>query len=176
MVYYYIFVLILLYMCPHTAICVLILLTLLTYRTSPPTPPPSCRYISSVLILLYMCVSSYSYVCVCPHTTIYVCVLIPRYMCVSSYYYICVLILLHMWPHTTTYVSSYYYKCVLILLHTCPLLLHTAHKVGTVPRGHDVYCIYYILEARISLSAHRALYSMRAESSTYTIYSKRAYL
>jgi hypothetical protein len=51
---------------------------------------------------------------------------------VSSYYYICVLILLHMCPHTTTYVSSYYYICLLILLHTSPharagkLALYTA--------------------------------------------------
>ncbi len=28
-----------------------------------------------------------------------------------------ILVLLHMCPHTTTYVSPYYYVCVLILLH-----------------------------------------------------------
>ncbi len=44
-----------------------------------------------------------------------------------SSYYICVLILLHMCPHTTTYVSSYYYICVLILLHMSP---HTTAYVS----------------------------------------------
>ncbi len=74
------------YVCPHTTIC--------------------------VLMLLYVCprttvyVSSYYYICVpiplymCPHTTIYV----------SSCYYMCVLELLSMCPHTTVY------YCVLILL------------------------------------------------------------
>jgi hypothetical protein len=110
--YYYICVLILLYMCPHTTtmyvsscyyVCVLILLYMCPHTTI---------YVSSyccicvLILLLYMCphatmyVSSYYYMC--PHTTIYV----------SSYYYICILILL--------YVSSYYYICVLILLYMCP--------------------------------------------------------
>ena len=65
----------------------------------------------------------------CPHTTIYMCVLILLYMCphttiyVSSYFYIsvliflCVLILLHMCPHTATYVSSYYYVAESALRH-----------------------------------------------------------
>jgi hypothetical protein len=50
------------------------------------------------------------------------CVLILLHMCphtntyVSSYYYMCVLILLRMCPHATTCVSTYYYICVLILL------------------------------------------------------------
>jgi hypothetical protein len=103
----YLYVLILLYMCRHTAICV-----------------SSYCYIC-VLILLYVCphtaiyVSSYCYICVvillyaCPHTAIYV----------SSYCYMCVLILLYMCPHTAMCVSSYCYICVLILLYVCP---HTA--------------------------------------------------
>ena len=64
---YYYFVLILLYICPHTTLCVLIL---------PYMCPHTTRYVSStlyicVLILLYMC----------PHTSIHV----------SSYCYKCVL-------------------------------------------------------------------------------------
>ncbi len=74
--YCYICVLILLCMCPHTAICV------------------SSYYYTFVLILL----------CMCPHTTIYVSAYYYKY--VSSYYYICVLIPLHICPHTTTCVSS----------------------------------------------------------------------
>ena len=103
-------VLILLYMCPHTAMCVLILLYICPHTVS------SYCYMC-VLILLYVCpdtticVSWYCYVC--PHTT--TCVLTLRYMCphttiyVSSYYYICVL-------NTTIYVPSHYYICVLVIL------------------------------------------------------------
>ena len=82
----------LLYVCPHTTICV----SLCYYM---------CVLILSVSSYYYMCVLILPYVC--PRTAIYV----------SSYYYICVLILLHMSPHTTIYVSSYYYNyyiCVLI--------------------------------------------------------------
>jgi hypothetical protein len=67
----------------------------------------------------------------CPHTTIYICVLILLY--VSSYCYMCphttmcLLILLYMCPHTTICVSSYYHTCVLILLYMCP---HAAICVG----------------------------------------------
>ncbi len=83
-------VLILLYMCPHTAIYV-----------------SACCYIC-VLILLYMCphtamyVSAYCYIfvlillCMCPHTATYV----------SSYCYICVLILLYMCPHAAIYTGE----------------------------------------------------------------------
>jgi hypothetical protein len=75
----YICVLIILCMCPHTAICVL---------------TATC-----VLILLHMCphpaayVSSYCYLCVSSYC--YICVLILLHMS---------LILLHMCPHTATYV------------------------------------------------------------------------
>jgi hypothetical protein len=68
--YYYVRVLILLCMCPHTILCVLILLYVLSY------------YYICVLILLYLC----------PHTPIcvlicYICVLIMLCVCqyVSSY-------------------------------------------------------------------------------------------
>ncbi len=89
--YYCIFsVLILLYLCPHTSVCVLIL-----------------RYVCPhtniyVLILLHLCplttvcVSSYYYICVLRCKGV---------RNLSSYYYICVRILLHMCPHTTS-VSS----------------------------------------------------------------------
>jgi hypothetical protein len=86
--YYSICVLILLYMCPHTAIYV------------------SAYYSVCVLMLLY--VSSYYCICVRillymrPHTAINV----------SSYCYVCVRILLCMRPHTAIYVASYcYYMC-----------------------------------------------------------------
>ena len=82
-------VLILLYMCPHTAIC--------------------------VSLYCYICV--YILTCVCPDTAIcvsshcYVCVLILLYLCPHT------LILLYMCPHTAMSVSSYCYICVLILLY-----------------------------------------------------------
>jgi hypothetical protein len=102
---YYICVLILLYMCPHTADAPVVHCG----KTC------NCYYIC-VLILLYMCphttiyVSSYCYICVlillymCPHTAD-----APVAHCVKTCncYYICVLILLYMCPYTTTYVSSY---------------------------------------------------------------------
>jgi hypothetical protein len=89
--YCYTCVLILLYMCPHTTICVS------SYYYMCP--------LTCVRILL-LCMSSYYYMC--PHATIYasshyyICVL--RLLYVSSYCYIC--------PHTTKYVSSYHYTYV----------------------------------------------------------------
>ena len=68
-------VLILLYMCPHSTIFVLILLRMCPHTTI------------RVLILLYMC----------PHSTI--CALILQHMCPHNT--ICVLILLYICPHTT---------------------------------------------------------------------------
>ena len=61
----------------------------------------------------YTCVRILLYVLILLH----VCPHTATY--VSSYCYICVLILLHVCPHTATYVPSYCYMCVLILLHTC---------------------------------------------------------
>jgi hypothetical protein len=46
---------------------------------------------------------------------------------VPSHYYICVFTLLHMCPHTTTYVPSNCYTCVLTLLYMCP---HTCQVVA----------------------------------------------
>jgi hypothetical protein len=95
--YYYICVLILVYMCPHTCIyvsashtCIYMCQELLIYVSG---ATDTC-----VLILLY----------ISPHTTIYV----SGATDVSSYYYICLLILL--------YVSRATDICVLILLYMCP--------------------------------------------------------
>jgi hypothetical protein len=113
--YCYICVLILLYMCPHTAIyvssycyiCVLILRSRVAY-VARATYVLHMSYIC-VLILIYMC----------PHTAIYVSSY--YYICVS-YCYICVLILLSRVALVAraTYVSSYCYTCVLILIYMCP--------------------------------------------------------
>ncbi len=80
------------YICPHTTMCVLILLHVFPYT-------PIC-------VRILLCVSSYyCYICVlillyiCPHTTIYV-----------SSYYICVLVLLYVFAYCN--ISS-----VLILQH-----------------------------------------------------------
>ncbi len=81
-------------------------------------------YISSFLILLY----------ICSHTT----------TSVSSYYYICVLILLHLCPHTTTSVSSYYYICVLILLYMCP------HATIYVSSYYSIWVCCYICRQHMS--------------------------
>ena len=150
-------------MCPHTTkyVSSYILLYVYTYdahillqgtkKYSACTPSKRGAYYISVLILLYMCPHTNSYVSsyfsMCPYTTMcvhttklvssyyYVCVLIL--LCVSSYYYICVVILLYImsctsWyylyhfiqicPHTYIYVSSYYYMhvFVLILPYMCP--------------------------------------------------------
>ena len=107
-------------MCPHTTICVPILLCMCPRTTIHVSSSCNiCVHCMCVPILLYMC----------PHTTIYV----------SSYCNICVLILQYMrplyvssglcsqsrgilslCPHTTIYVSSYYYICVLMLQYMCP--------------------------------------------------------
>ena len=114
--YYYICVLILLYLCPHTTTCVSSYCYICPHTTV------------CVLQLLYMC----------PHTII--CVLILLYKCphtaiiVSSYHYLylilpymcpdaclCFLRLLYMCPHTII--------CVLILLYTWP-----PTAIGVLPR------------------------------------------
>jgi hypothetical protein len=99
----YICVLILLYMCPHTLLCV------------------SSYYYYICVLILYIC--SHTGDASSPdHSATNV----------SSYYYICVLIL-YVCPHTgdasspedsATIVFSYYYICVLILLYVCPHTLY----------------------------------------------------
>jgi hypothetical protein len=103
--YCYICVLILLYMCPHTTMCVsayyYICVLMLLCICALPQSARSTRLSRTRLSLLY--VSSYGYICVlilewmCPHTTIYV----------SSYCYVCVLRLERMCPHTAMYASSF---------------------------------------------------------------------
>ncbi len=87
------------YVCPHTAVCILMLLYVSSY--------------CCVCVLILLCMRPHTAVCVlmCPHTTI----------CVFSYYYIGVLILIYMCPHTAT--------CVLILLYMCPhTTTHMSHQ------------------------------------------------
>jgi hypothetical protein len=91
---------ILLYVCPHTTICV------------------SAYYHICVRILLYVCphtticVSAHYHLCVrtllyvCPHTTI----------CVSAHYYMCVRTLPYVCPHTTICVSACPHTTVEVLL------------------------------------------------------------
>ncbi len=125
--YYYICVLILLYMCPHTTVYV------------------------CVLILLYMCphtaiyVSSYSYICVlillymCPHTNIYTC---PHNMCppttiyVSSYYYIYVLM------QTSTLLSSVRKEFFLFFLFLPDQYLNELQRVNTLCQDQKERWIY----------------------------------
>jgi hypothetical protein len=119
---------ILLCKCPHTTVCVRILLYVSAYYCM---CPHATVYVSAYL--LYICphaalyVSSYCSICVhimlymCPHTTVYV----------SAYCYMC--------RHTTVYVSSYYYTCVRILLYMCP---------------HSTVCVRILLY----MCPHTALY------------------
>jgi hypothetical protein len=131
--YYYICVLVLLCMCPHTTMCVLILVEIhaRTCRSTSTTSPRRYYYMC-VLILLY--VSSYYYMCpltttfvsflagtsMCPHTNM--CPHIPhvsrdtRSHLQKYVYHVAAQVLLYVCLHTTKYVSSYYYICVLILV------------------------------------------------------------
>ena len=118
--YCYICVLILLYVCPHTIMCALILtllflLPLRTFHCGPlykaRKPEASMNVHSTRLVSLrnfnyYIFKKNFNYytiICVlillytCPHNTIYM----------SAYCYMC--------PHTNVCVSSYNYTCVLIL-------------------------------------------------------------
>ena len=97
-------VLLLLWVCPLTVMCV------------------SSYYYGCVLLLL----------CVCPLTVMYVsfycyvCVLLLLWvrplpvMCVSSYCNVCILLLLCVCSLTVMGASSYCYVCVLLLLCVCP--------------------------------------------------------
>ncbi len=125
----------LLYVCPHTPICV------------------SSYYYMRVLILLYMCPhTTMSLSCllyVCPHTA-YSIVLILLY--VVSYYCICVLMLLCLFHACSMcvlillYVSTYCYTCVLIRLYICP---HTATYVCPHTAIHmSSYCCICGLQLR----------------------------
>ncbi len=117
--YYYICVLILLYMCPHTADVCWRLLTYEGVSGALQVCPHTTIYVSSYC---YICVLIL--LCMCPHTAdVCWCMLTYADVCVagvSSYYYVCVLIqltyadvcwrmltyALQVCPHTTIYVSS----------------------------------------------------------------------
>ncbi len=113
---YYIWVLILLYVCPRS-ICVLILLYICPHTTI----YVSSYYYTCVLILPYLCPNNTKCVSSSYH------IFVPILLYVSSYSYICVRILPYMCSHDTIcvlilpYVSSYYHMC----LHTtiCVLIL-----------------------------------------------------
>ena len=127
-------------MCPHTSVCVRILLYMC---------PHTAIYLSAycyicVRILLYVCARAATYMRIlsnkawsrprismefngavdvhaCPHTTVSA---TRRGDALASAWskrcYRCAPVLLHVCPHTATYVSSYCYRCVPILLYVCP--------------------------------------------------------
>ena len=111
----YICVLIILCMCPHTAVCVL---------------TATC-----VLILLHMCPHTAIYMC--PHTATYVssscciCVLILLHMCPHTAPYE---------SHTATYVSSYCYVCGLAqICHGIIHLTKQRNKQGACSTQHNTF-------------------------------------
>ena len=86
-------VLILLYMCPHTTICM-------------------CPH-TTICVLMLLCIFPHTTTCMCPHTTICMCphttIFVSSYYYVSSHYYMC--------PHTPCvlillYMPSLYSVCV----------------------------------------------------------------
>jgi hypothetical protein len=118
-------------MCPHTTIYVHILLYVSSHYY---ICPHTTKYVSASY---HLCVRAFRstavvvagvYVCphttmynVCPHTIVYMCVLILYY-----YVYVCPHTTVYMCPHPTTYVSAHsgrqllwwpVYMCVLILLY-----------------------------------------------------------
>ncbi len=79
----------------------------------------------------------------------------------TSYCYICVLILLHMCPHTATYVSSYCYICALILLHMCLILLHMYARTATCVSSYCYICVlicYICVLMLLYMCPHTAIY------------------
>ena len=95
-----------LYMCPHIAICVPILVQLEQALMN--SMRLYCGPYICVLILLYTCRRTAIYVSSC----CYICVSLYCYAGVSSYCYICIHTLLYTCCRTTIYVSSYCYICV----------------------------------------------------------------
>jgi hypothetical protein len=133
------------------------------------------KYMSSyyyIFVLTYILYHN-----MCPHTTVYVFVLLyvwwlkscscvlklilyicshTSFCCICVLMLLFVLMLLRMCPHTTVDVSSYYYIFVLILLHMCPL---TATLLST-------YC--YICDLYIECSPH--------STPHYCLFLKKAHL
>ena len=120
-------VVILLYVCPHTAI-----------------------YVSYVCVLILLYAPSYHTASV---SYCYVCVLIPLYMCpytamyVSNVCVLCVLILLYMSSccymcHHTAVYSCCSIISVLILLHVCPnrRLAISTYRCNAISTYRDSYC------------------------------------
>jgi hypothetical protein len=123
-------------MCPHTAVCVLILLY-------------SCPH-TAVFVSSYCCICFLILLYMCSHPAIYVssycctCVLILLY--VSSCCYICVFKLLYMgsgcivartrrFHRYTVYVSSYYLN--ILYTYCCICVLLTTHEQWMQPRSDD---------------------------------------
>jgi hypothetical protein len=132
-------------MCPHTTICVLILLYVSSY----------CCYIC--VLNYYMCphtaaiyVSSYYYMC--PHTAaIYV----------SSYYYInltmCALILLYICPDNTIYVSSDYFyvsSCYYMCPHTSIYVSLYCIPIAYLPLRGATTCVLILVYMLLHVSSH----------------------
>ncbi len=127
-------VLILLYVCPHTTLC-------LPATATPATPAWNLSHTHTLVYVCThttICVSSY---CSMRAVYCYRCVLIPKYMCphstryVCTYCYKCVLIRL--------YVSACCYTCALLLLYMCPHTLNVCpHTRGASERRALAYCVY----------------------------------
>jgi hypothetical protein len=149
-----------LYMCPHTTIYV-----------------SSYYYISSsyyyILSIIY--VSSYSYYCVCPHTTICVVILLCTYTymqarclrrfasSVSTYYYICVCILQCMSSHY--YVSSYYMQARCFRRSASSRTVSSPHKYQ-----HFLFIfIFYFCLFLQGRCFRRSASSPRASSPLYSL-------
>jgi hypothetical protein len=114
-------------MCPHTTICVLILLYVCPHTTTcvliPVVEACGCTKHTSACVSIRQHTSAYVSipvveVCGGNASNILLCVLILLYMCPHTV--VCVLILLYMCPHTTIYVSAYY--CIGVLILLCVLI------------------------------------------------------
>ncbi len=142
--YYYMCVLVLLYMCPHTTVYAL--------RQHTHTHTHTQRWCVDICMCRHMAedvsnrhTTAYVYICMRRHkaagvsnrhTTAYVFVILLHmrahtYACAGIWQRMSsIVILLH--TRWCIYVSSYCYICVLILLYTCP---HTTAMLGTAPAG-----------------------------------------
>ena len=109
-------------MCPHTAVCVHVLLYV-------------CPHILYVSAYCYICVHVLLYVCALNSSFFVNSVRLYRYLTVAcSATAICVRILLYMCLHTAIYVSTYYFIRVLIILYVCPHA--TLHSLSSRRSAH----------------------------------------
>ncbi len=150
--YYHACVLILLCMCPHTTMCVLILLYVSSYYYI------CVLYILIPLVQLYADVSPYVYICVLillyacvrPHNTIYVSsyYCIYRERCIDWHVaWVFVLILLYMCLHTTLYVSSYFD------ISYMPTYIYTIIKNKTL-----VNKVWWVISQHLRIARVRIIY------------------